>query len=170
MKRVGIVFALVMALMGLFAASAQAVTNFSNAPQGAHYAKGSGEPVCTLSGTTVNCTGTQIAGVGNTNATVTLSVTTTFTGYCHNPGSKSKVVDPFTESETTTTSSNITSTKNGRLVVPGQSATGTTSGEFEDSFTCPNENWTPEVTGTSTGFTYSLVFAGFTEPAIFITG
>jgi hypothetical protein len=150
----------------------QAITtvDFDNAPQGAHFAQGSSAPVCTLSGLTVSCTGTQIAGVGNTNATVTLSVTSTFTGVCHNPGVNSKVVEPFTESETTTTSSVITSTKNGRLVVPPQTATGTSSAEFLADFTCPNPRWTPEVTGTSISFTYSLTFAGFGDPAILITG
>lgn len=148
----------------------QAITDFDEAPQGAHFANGSSEPVCTLDGLTVRCTGTQIAGVGNTNATVTLSVTSTFTGVCHNPGVNSKVVDPFTESETTTTSSVITSTKNGRLVVPAQTATGTTSEEFLADFTCPNPLWTPEITGTSLSYSYSLTFAGFDEPAISITG
>jgi hypothetical protein len=89
---------------------------------------------------------------------------------CHNPGTNNKVVDPFTESETTTTASVITSTKNGRLVVPAQSATGTSSEEFLANFTCPNPNWTPEITGTGISFRYSLVFAGFTQPAILITG
>ncbi|QCU77032.1 hypothetical protein E7744_01435 [Citricoccus sp. SGAir0253] len=151
-------------------AAAQAATNFANAPQGAHYVKGYGEPVCTLTGLTVSCTGTQIAGVGNTNATVTLSVTSTFTGVCHNPGVNSKIVEPFTESETTTTSSVITSTKNGRLIVPEQSATGTSTEEFLADFSCPNPNWTPEVTGTAISWEYSLTFAGFTDPAILITG
>jgi hypothetical protein len=170
MRKMGIIGTLTLLLMGVSAAAALGVTNFANAPQGAHYAQGFGEPVCTLTGLTVTCTGTQIAGVGNTNATVTLSVTSTFTGVCHNPGVNSKIVEPFTESETTTTSSVITSTKNGRLVVPEQSATGTSSEEFLASFTCPNPNWTPEITGTSISFVYSLTFAGFTEPAILITG
>jgi hypothetical protein len=147
-------------------------TSFTNltAPTGAHYANGQSEPVCTLSGLTVNCTGTEIVGVGNTNATVTLAVTSTFTGVCHNPGVNSKIVDPFTESETTTTSTLITSTKNGRLIVPPQSATGTSSAEFLADFSCPNPRWTPEVTGSSISFVYTLTFAGFNEPAITITG
>jgi hypothetical protein len=161
--------AVVFALFG-FTTQAQAAVDFENAPQGAHFAQGSGEPVCTLNGLTVSCTGTQIAGVGNTNATVTLSVTSTFTGVCRNPGVNNKVVDPFTESETTTTSSVITSTKNGRLVVPAQTATGTSSEEFLEDFTCPNPRWTAEVTGTAISYVYSLTFAGFTEPAILITG
>jgi hypothetical protein len=145
-------------------------TDFASAPQGAHYANGFGEPACTLSGLTATCTGTQIAGVGNTNATVNLAVTSTFTGVCHNPGTNRKIVDPFTESETTTTTSVITSTKNGRLVVPAQSATGTNSEEFLADFTCPNPRWEAEITGTSISFAYTLTFAGFAQPAITVTG
>jgi hypothetical protein len=170
MKRLGVIAALSMLLVGLSASAALGVTDFSNAPQGAHYATGFGEPTCTLSGLTVTCTGTQIEGVGHTNATVTLAVTSTFTGVCHNPGVNSKVVEPFTESETTTTSSLITSTKNGRLIVPEQTATGTSSEEFLATFTCPNPNWTPEITGTAISFVYTLTFEGFTEPAITVTG
>jgi hypothetical protein len=170
LRRVLILFAAMLFALATGMTAAHAVTNFDNAPQGAHYAKGSAEPVCTLSGLTVSCTGTAIEGVGNTNATVTLAVTSTFTGVCHNPGVNSKVVEPFTESETTTTSSVITSTRNGRLVVPPQTATGTSSAEFLADFSCPNPNWTPEVTGTSIGYTYSLTFAGFDDPAILITG
>lgn len=150
--------------------AAQAATNFNNAPNGAHYAKGSGEPVCTVTGTTVSCTGTAIEGVGNTNATVTLAVTNTISGVCHNPGTNSKIVEPFSRSVTTNTSSNLTSTKNGRLVVPAQTTTGTSDQQFLATFKCPNPNWTPEVTSNVLSFRYTLVFAGFTDPAILITG
>jgi hypothetical protein len=170
LRRVLTLFAAMLFALATGMTAAQAVTNFDNAPKGAHYAKGSGEPVCTLSGLTVTCTATAIEGVGNTNATVTLAVTSTFTGVCHNPGVNSKIVDPFTESETTTTSSVITSTKNGRLLVPSQSATGESSEEFLADFSCPNPLWTAEVTGTSISFVYTLTFAGFTEPAITVTG
>ena len=169
MKRLALVILTSVAMLFVGYSPAGAVTNFANAPQGAHYAQGFGEPVCTLSGLTVTCTGTQIEGVGNTNATVTLSVTTTFTGVCHNPGVNSKVVEPFTQSETTTTSTVVPSTKNGRLVVPAQSATGTSSADFLATFSCPNPNWTPEITGTATSFVYTLTFAGFTQPAITVT-
>lgn len=169
LRRILALFAALFLALAAGMTVAQAATNFDYAPQGAHYAQGSSEPVCNLSGLTVSCTGTQIAGVGNTNATVTLAVTSTFTGVCHNPGVNSKIVEPFTESETTTTSSVITSTKNGRLVVPAQSATGTSTADFLADFTCPNPNWTPEVTGTAISYRYSLTFAGFTQPAILIT-
>ncbi|KAH6974872.1 hypothetical protein EDB80DRAFT_595000, partial [Ilyonectria destructans] len=135
-------------------------------PPGAHYANGASEPVCTVSG--VTCTGTEIAGVGNTNAKVVLSVTSTISGVCHNPGVNKKVVEPFSESDTTTTSSDLTSTKNGRLVVPAQT---TSNVEFLATFTCPNPNWMAEVTSNVLSFEeYTLTFAGFTEPAIIITG
>jgi hypothetical protein len=174
MKRVGLRFwfigMLSVLMVALSTATAAAVTDFDNAPQGAHYAKGAGEPVCTVAGLTVTCTGTAIEGVGNTNATVELSVTSTISGVCHNPGVNSKVVEPFSESVTTTTSSELTSTRNGRLVVPAQSTTGTSTEEFLATFTCPNPRWTPEVTSNVLSFEYTLTFAGFTEPAIFITG
>ena len=166
-------FILLSALLAFFFATstAQASTNYANGPSGAHYAKGSTEPVCRISGTTVTCTGTSIQGVGNTNATVELSVTTTFTGYCENPGSKSKVVDPFTESDTnTTTSPVLRPDRNGQLRVPQQSATGTSSAEFQENFTCPNENWNPVVTGTAVSYVYTLTFVGFDQPFITITG
>lgn len=170
LRRALTLFAAILFALATGMAAAHAATNFANAPQGAHYANGSAEPACTLNGLTVSCTGTAIAGVGKTNATVTLAVTSTFTGVCHNPGVNSKVVEPFTESETMTTSAVITSTKNGRLVVPAQTATGTSSAEFLADFSCPNPNWTPEITGTSISYRYSLTFAGFTNQAILITG
>lgn len=169
MRRIMFIAVLGMMLLG-FAPAAQAATDFSNAPRGAHYAVGFGEPVCTVSGLTVSCTGTQIEGVGHTNATLDLAVTSTISGVCHNPGTNSKVVEPFSRSVTTTTTAELTSTKNGRLVVPSKSATGTSSAQFLATFTCPNPNWTPEVTSNVLSFTYTLTFEGFTEPAIIITG
>ncbi|WP_433875692.1 hypothetical protein [Sinomonas atrocyanea] len=170
LKRVLTILASTLLLFFGFAASAQAATDFTYAPQGAHYANGYSEPVCTLTNLTVSCTSTQIAGVGNTNATVDLSVSRTFTGYCHNPGSKDKIVDPFTRTDTKSTTANLYPSKNGRLVVPVESATAPSTQQFLATFTCPNPNWTPEVTGTSISYVYSLTFAGFDQPAILITG
>jgi len=169
-RRVLTLFAALFFALATGMTAAHAVVDFSNAPQGAHFAKGAGEPVCTVTGTTVTCTGTAIEGVGNTNATVDLAVTSTISGVCHNPGVNSKVVEPFSESVTETTSTDITSTKNGRLLVPAQSTTGVSTEEFLATFTCPNPNWTPEVTSNVLSFEYTLTFAGFEEPAITITG
>lgn len=146
-----------------------ATTNFDNAPEGAHYARGFAEPICSVSGVTVTCTNTQIGGVGHTNATVLLAVSNAINGVCHNPGN-SNVVDPFTRTRSTSTSSNLTSTKNGQLIVPQQSTTGTSSADFLATFSCPNPLWTPEVTSNTLTFTYTLTFAGFTDAAITITG
>jgi hypothetical protein len=170
LRRVLTLFAAMLFALATGMTAAQALTDFSNAPQGAHYAKGSAEPICTVNGTTVTCTGTAIEGVGHTNATVELAVTSTISGVCHNPGVNSKVVEPFSESETTSTSSELTSTKNGRLIVPAQSTTGASTEDFLATFSCPNPLWTAEVTSNVLSFEYSLTFEGFTEPAILITG
>src|SRR5215208_7429332 len=133
MRKIGIIAVLSLLVTAFAAVPALAVTtvNLDNAPQGAHFAQGEAAPTCTLSGLTVTCTGTALEGVGNTNATVNLAVTSTFTGTCTNPGGH--LVEPFTESETTTTTSVITSTRNGRLIVPAQSATGVSSTQFEET-------------------------------------
>src|SRR5215203_2937141 len=167
MRKFGIIAVLSLLVTAFAAVPALAVTtvNFNNAPQGAHFAQGEAAPVCTLSGLTVTCTGTEIQGVGNTNATVNLAVTSTFTGTCTNPGGH--LVEPFTEQETTTT---IQSTRNGALIVNPQTATAVSSEEFLANFECPNPNWTPTVSGTAISFVYTLTFAGFNQPAITVTG
>ena len=144
--------------------------DFSNAPSGAHFAKGAAEPTCTFSGGTASCTSTAIQGVGNTNAVETLAVTATFSGVCHNPGVNNKVVEPFSESETASTSVPLTPSRNGRLDVGALTATGLNLEDFEANFTCPNSNWTADVTGSSISFRYTLTFVGFNDPFIEITG
>jgi hypothetical protein len=158
--------ALAASALVLVGSPASATTNFANAPSGAHYANRSGEPVCTVNGLTVTCTGTAIQGVGNTNATLNLAVTTTFSGVCHNPGTNSKVVEPFSRSETNSNTAALTASRNGRLAVPAQSVSGPDPADF----TCPNPNWTAEVTSAVTSFEYSLTFAGFDQPVILIAG
>jgi hypothetical protein len=157
---------------GLSTVSAQATTNFGNAPSGSHYANGSAEPVCNFDAATatLSCTGTQIAGVGNTNAVLTVSVRSSFTGVSRNPGTNDKVVDPFTDSSTASVSTPLTATNNGRLVVPSQTVNGTSGAEFLATFSCPNPNWTAELTDADISWSYSLTFAGFGAPAILITG
>lgn len=170
LRRVLTLFAALLFALVTGMTAAQAATSLDNAPSGAHYAKGYSEPVCTVSGTTVTCTATAIEGVGNTNATVTLAVTSTISGVCHNPGTNSKVVEPFSKSVTKTSSSQLTSTRNGRLNVPAQTTTGVSTADFLATFKCPNPNWTPEVTSNVLSYQYSLTFAGFTDPAILIKG
>jgi len=173
MRRTGITAVLFLLLLALSGGTAWPETNFDNAPSGAHYANRSSEPVCTVNETdnTVSCTGTKIAGVGNTNATVSLTVFASADIVCHNPGRNSKVVEPHSSTVTDDlTPPPLTPSKNGQLAVPLLSE-GITEDEVTTAFTCPNPNWTEEVTDIDiTGFTYSLTFAGFDQPAILITG
>lgn len=156
----------------LTAPAAWGITVFPDrAPNGAHYRQGASEPVCTISGLTVSCTGTQIAGVGNTDADVSLTVTYSATVQCQNNGGQ--IVDVKTQ----TTVSNpapdeATEVRNGTLVVsPFSASNPPTNQTFVDLASCPNRNWTKVLLGTPTvsGYTYTLTFEGYTAPAIVVT-
>jgi hypothetical protein len=174
-KKIGLILALALIFLGLSAGTAVAVTDFDNAPSGAHYRKGAAEPVCTSStvpttgALTVSCTGTQIAGVGNTNADLLLEVEGTADFVCHNPGNDN-IVEPHSDSVSESTSTTLTPSRNGTLVVPTQTVTISPE-DAAAQFECPNPNWREEFTGFSDlSYTYSLTFAGFTAPAILVTG
>jgi hypothetical protein len=160
-----------MTFVGLSAGAALAVVNFNNAPSGAHFRQGFGEPVCTTStvpttgAISVSCTGTQIAGVGNTNATLSLTVNGTANFVCHNPGNEN-IVEPHSGTATDTTTVPLAPSRNGTLIVPSVTAE-ISPAEAAEQFTCPNPNWTEEFTGfTAVSYSYSLTFAGFTAPVI----
>ena len=57
-----------------------------NGPTGAHLVTGTPTPSCTGTNSGVSCNSFEIAGVGNTNATATLSATFSATVDCFNPG------------------------------------------------------------------------------------
>jgi len=175
MKRIFTIAALALSALLVSASAALAVTNFTNAPSGAHYRQGSAEPVCTQStvpttgAITVSCTGTTIGGVGNTNADLLLEVTGTADFVCHNPGNDN-IVEPHSASVDESVSATLVPSRNGQLIVPAESVTISPE-EAAAQFECPNPNWREEFTGFSDlTFTYSLTFVGFTEPAILITG
>jgi len=155
----------------LMGPAASAVTNFGNAPSGAHYRQQNVEPMCTSTtnpngSITVSCTGTQIAGVGNTNANLSLGVNATANFVCRNPGSKKAIVEPHSGSASESVGAVLTPSRNGTLVVPAQSVTITPE-DAAAQFECPNPNWTEEFTGFSgTSFTYSVTFVGFSAPVI----
>jgi hypothetical protein len=155
MKRFGIIAALSMLLLALGATAAQAANP--------HFVTGFPAPECTTTGTTVSCTGTEIAGVGNNNAVATLSVVATGIVDCNNPGDNPH--NPIESHETTfnfSTSSGVLEPKNGRLVVPPLSATAPTTLTAEQEATlCPNPNWEAvlrEGSVTIESFTYTIVF------------
>jgi hypothetical protein len=171
MRKFGIIAVLSLLVTALAAVPALAATNFENAPSGAHYKNRFAEPVCTTTtvpttgAITVSCTGTQIGGVGNTNADLDVALTGTANFVCHNPGNDN-IVEPHSASVGESTSVEPTPSRNGTLIVPAQSATISPE-DAAAQFECPNKNWREEFTGFSAvSFTYTLTFDGFTEPAI----
>ena len=174
MKRLGLAVALVMLALG-FSTSAQAATvttvDFDNAPTGTHFVTGTPDPTCTVVAQTVSCNSYELAGVGNTNARATLKARYSATVQCRNHGGK--IVEVHSQTTSVSSSTGQLEPKNGRLKVPALSSTAPSAASFEALATCPNPNWTPEILAGSirlTSFTYKLTFAGFTAPAIKITG
>ncbi|HEV8568030.1 MAG TPA: hypothetical protein VGQ92_13245 [Actinoplanes sp.] len=84
---------------------------------------------------------------------------------CTNKGGE--LVESHTTTFSARSSATVTSTRNGQLSVPAQSAS-----PFSAPQVCPNPNWTPTIqAGTLVleTFTYTLTFAGFSSPYITIT-
>jgi hypothetical protein len=157
-------FAIASAALG-----ATVIYNPSAAPSGTHVQTGT--PDCTQSGNTVTCNSYELAGVGNTNATATLSATYSATVDCTNKGGKLVPVKSTVQSAPSTTGQ--LEPKNGRLTVPALSGPGAPSdAAFLAAATCPNGNWTKSLASgspTLESWTYTLTFAGFTDPYITIT-
>lgn len=141
-----------------------------NGPNGAHLVTGTPTPSCTVNADlSLSCNSYEIAGVGNTNATANLSATYSATIDCYNPGvNPNNPVESHTTTFTSSTSSGTLSPKNGRLTIPSLSVS-----PFSAPQVCPNPNWTSRIrAGTLVveSFTYTVTFAGATEPFISITG
>jgi hypothetical protein len=174
-RRVGIIGGLPMLLIALFASAALAVTpgtytptpgsfNSANAPGSSHLASGTVQCVVNAA-LDVNCSPYVLGGVGNTNATVSLTATYSATIDCTNHGGN--LVESHTTTFSDSSTATVASTRNGQLRVPAQSASA-----FSAPQVCPNPNWTPSIrAGTLTldTFTYTLTFAGFSSPYITIT-
>lgn len=127
------------------------------ASAGPHYVAPAGDPVCTFTApTTVSCTGTEIAGVGNNNAEATLVVTASQTVFCHNPGNDN-IVEPHTVTASAADSTGEIEPKNGRLIVP---SVGPVTAALPSPATCPNPNWRAEEGPITVTFTYTLTIGG----------
>jgi hypothetical protein len=117
----------------------------------------------------VSCSGFELAGVGHTNAEVSLIANYTATVDCYNPGVNPN--NPIESHETSFSAEQtftVTSTKNGRLLVPATSVDPNAVAQG-----CPNPNWTPTIregTLALTSFSYSLTFDDFENPYILVTG
>jgi len=183
MRKIGIIAVLSLLVTALAAVPALAVTTTTitpaNANPGAHFQVGTA--TCTTTGTTVNCSSYELAGVGNFDAVADLTANYTATVDCRNHGGQIVEVKASVQGATATTGQ--IESKNGRLLVPALSTADVeepTAEDFEALATCPNGNWTKETqvdTITLTGFTYTLTFVdkdtglpAFPGPYITITG
>jgi len=176
MKRVGLITALSMLLVAFSASVALAAVasgtytptsssfNSANASGSSHLVSGS--PSCTVNADhSISCSSYVLGGVGHTNADVSLAASYSATIDCTNHGGS--LVESHTSNFSASTSSTVSSTKNGQLSVGGTSVS-----PFGAQQVCPNSNWTPSIRGgtvTLNSFTYTLTFAGFGSPYITIT-
>jgi hypothetical protein len=175
-KRLGFIAVVAMMLVAFSASAASAAItttiNPAAAPTGTHFQVGTA--TCTVNSTTqlVTCSSYELAGVGNANATATLSTSYSATVQCRNRGGQ--IVEVKSQVATAPTTSGNLSPENGRLFVPSLSSSPVpTAASFEAQATCPNGNWTKETLAgsiTLSSFTYTLHFAGFTGNYITITG
>lgn len=172
MKRLVLIVATALLMLGFAPTTAFAETDPAAAPNGTHLQSGTIGCSTNTATDVVTCSTYELAGVGNANATAALTVNYTATVDCRNRGGQ--IVEVKAQVTGATFSTGSLSPKNGRLRVPALSSSGTpTAAQFEAGATCPNGNWT-KVTQTETiavsGFTYTLTFAGFNSPYITITG
>jgi len=162
-----------MALVGFSASAALAtgtpVFNAAAAPQGTHVQTGA--PSCSfVTGTqNVTCSSFELAGVGNVNATATLTTVYSATINCTNRGGN--LVEVHSQNVTTTTTTGQLSPVNGRLTIPALTSTAPTEAQVLAQASCPNPNWTPSVQPgsiTLVSSVYTVTFAGFTGAYITI--
>jgi hypothetical protein len=178
MRKFGIIAVLSLLVTALAAVPALAagdpVFNAAAAPQGTSLQQNSPAPSCTLvTGTqNVTCNSFELTGVGNTDATVSLTATYTATIDCRNNGGK--IVAVKTGTFTAAPVSADAEAKNGRLTAPSLTVTAPSAADFIAQQTCPNPNWTPEVQQGTTitlvpgSSVYTLTFDGFEDPYITI--
>jgi len=167
MRRVGIVSALSMFLVAVSASVALAATTIdpANAPSGTHLQAGAIGCAVESDGLTVSCTAFELAGVGNTNAFVSLTATYSGIVDCFNHGGN--LVESHETTFTATNEARLTPSRNGRLRVGARSV----SPDLDLAEPCPNPNWTPEFhagSPTLDDWMYTLTFDGFTSPYITI--
>jgi hypothetical protein len=99
---------------------------------------------------------------------VSLTVNATADLTCTNRGGN--LVEPHSSTVTDTTTALERPNRNGQIVLDPISEQ-ITEADVEAAFTCPNRNWTEDVQDiTITSFSYTVTFAGFSAPAITVTG
>jgi hypothetical protein len=178
MKRICTIAALALSALLLMASAASAVgtvtTDPTQAPSGTHLRNNSPSPTCMVTATSVTCPAETfvLGGVGNTNATETLTANYTATINCTNKGGS--LVESHNQDVTASSGPNtLRPDKNGQIVVDPVTVNAPTNAQVLQQADCPNRNWRPSVQGgsvTLASFSYTLTFAGFTSPYLTITG
>ena len=113
----------------------------------------------------MTCTETRIAGIGNLDGDVFLSVSTSGSVECTNGGGQ--VVEVKTQSTSTTSGDAFTRNRNGTLIVSQISAAVATGEQLLANAECPksdtnNKNWDKALSGTPTvTYIYTLRLEGF---------
>ena len=173
MRKIGIIAVLSLLVTALAAVPALAAGtptfNAAAAPSGTHVQTGT--PSCSfVTGTqNVTCSSFELAGVGNVDATATLTTVYSATINCTNRGGN--LVEVHNQAVTTSTTTGEISPVNGRLTVPSLTSDTPTAAEILEQADCPNPNWTPSVAPgsiTLVSSTYTVTFEGFTGAYITI--
>jgi hypothetical protein len=142
MKRLSVIVAFTTVLLAFAPAASAASPHFMKSV-----------PQCHVSGLTVTCDRSVIAGVGNLDAQADLVVNVSAHVDCRNHGGQ--IVEAHEASVSSSSSTGQLEPKNGKLTVPQLSASGSSS---PSSFPCPNPNWTAEVSNVQLSWTYTIWF------------
>jgi hypothetical protein len=172
-KRLALIAAFAMMLVGFSASPALAVGtpvfDPTAAPQGTHVQTGTPSCAFASDGLTVVCSSFELAGVGNVDATATLTTVYSATINCTNRGGE--LVEVHSQAVTTSTTTGEISPVNGRLTIPSLTSDTPTEAEILAQADCPNRNWTPSVEPgsiTLVSSVYTVTFEGFTGAYITI--
>lgn len=109
-----------------------------------HYKGRNGKPTCTIEENTASCSGGEVAGLGNADVRVSVSLGAAADTFCHNPGNSNIVPGQNPAEATGSTSIDLSADqiKNGTLVLPAISTTVTVPVPTVAAAGCPNDNWT----------------------------
>ncbi len=175
MKNLGFIgVASIAAALAAPGASAESIVyNSAAAPNGTHLS--SGAPGCTVNNLMVSCNSFDLAGVGNVNATVTLSITYGGTVQCTNAGGN--VAPGQTKFPSLSEGPQKVSPKNGKMTIPALSTAFLTLDEIKAALMqntqCPNGKWTKSVVSDSVtlvGWSETVKFTGFAGAYLIISG
>jgi hypothetical protein len=124
-----------------------------------HYKRG-GQPVCTINTVTgaATCSTGEVAGLGNADVLIVVTVTGSAGTFCHNPGNNNIVPgqNPAEGSSTGTQLIDADEIKNGTLVIDAISTGPVTfTAPSSEEAGCPNPGWSVTVD------TANVEFSGF---------